>query len=70
MLKTRGGGGIVQEELENGTFEQELMSAIEDGDRERVQWLLNSPEDAREMGVDKKIIKWAFSEDGEDKHVG
>jgi hypothetical protein len=65
-VEDEGWGGLVQEELENGTFEEELMNALEDGDRERVQWLLNSPEDAKEIGVDEKIIKWAFSEEDEE----
>jgi hypothetical protein len=66
-VEDEGWGGLVQEELENGTFEEELMNALEDGDRERVQWLLNSPEDAKEMGVDEKIIKWAFGEEDEEE---
>ncbi|MBC7129889.1 hypothetical protein H5T51_01540 [Candidatus Bathyarchaeota archaeon] len=65
-VEDEGWGGVIQEQLENGTFEEELWEAIENGDRERVQWLLNSPEDARMMGVSEDIIRWAFGEDDEE----
>lgn len=65
-VEDEGWVGIAQEKLEDGTFEEELWNAIEDGDVERLRWLLNSPEDARMMGVDEKIIKWVFGEDEEE----
>ena len=64
-----GYGTIAQEYAENGTLQQRLQDAIEDGDTELARWLLNSPEDARAMHIDEKIIKWAFgSEEEEDDY--
>ena len=66
IIEDEGYGGLVQEKIEDGDIWSILSDALEDGDIERAKLILNTPEEARELGVSEDIIEWVFGEEEEE----
>jgi hypothetical protein len=62
-VEDEGYGGLAESYAEDGYILDEVHQALEDGDIERARWLLNSPEEAREYGVDEDTISYIFGEE-------